>query len=382
MLRCSPTLIATFACAALLAASPAAAQSAGQDAKTEAAEPATPVQVDEVRVARATREHPVIGRFIALRAGDVAAQTEGPVVDFLVRVGDRVHKGDVLAMIGAERLSLTAAQARARLEERRAALAEAEAQLAQARNELQRLRALRTSSAFSQARFDDAVQAVNRWDAAARAARAAITTAEAEARRAERDLADTAIRAPYDGVVTGRHTEVGAYIDIGDPVVSLVNDSDLEIEADVPAQWLSGINPGDTVTAVAHDAASPHRFPATVRAVVPHENPRTRTRSVRFVPDLPDGLRPAVDQAVTVLVPQGGPRSTPTVSKDAVISGPDGQRVFVVTDGRAEPRTVDLGPAIGDRFEVRAGLAPGDKVVVRGNERLRPGQPVSIGAGS
>jgi multidrug efflux pump subunit AcrA (membrane-fusion protein) len=52
--------------------------------------------------------------------------------------------------------------------------------------------------------------------------------------------------------------------------------------------------------------------------------------------------------------------------------------VYVAADGQAQPRPVTVGASVGDRFEVIDGLAPGDLVVVRGNERLRPGQPIQF----
>jgi multidrug efflux pump subunit AcrA (membrane-fusion protein) len=67
-----------------------------------------------------------------------------------------------------------------------------------------------------------------------------------------------------------------------------------------------------------------------------------------------------------------------TVHKDAVVHQPDGATVFVVTDGAAESRPIRTGLAVGERIEVVAGLEPGETVVVRGNERLRPGQKVSF----
>jgi multidrug efflux pump subunit AcrA (membrane-fusion protein) len=99
---------------------------------------------------------------------------------------------------------------------------------------------------------------------------------------------------------------------------------------------------------------------------------------VRFTADLAGLAMPlASNQSAVVHVPVGEPRDVATVHKDAVLSGPDGHTVFVVAeDGTAELRPIALGRAVGNRFEVVDGLAPGDRVVIRGNESLRPGQPV------
>lgn len=68
--------------------------------------------------------------------------------------------------------------------------------------------------------------------------------------------------------------------------------------------------------------------------------------------------------------------------KDAVLNRGGSQLVYVAVDGIAEVRPVELGIAVGERFEVVSGLRPGDLVVVRGNERLRPGQPITFPEGS
>ena len=98
---------------------------------------------------------------------------------------------------------------------------------------------------------------------------------------------------------------------------------------------------------------------------------------MRFSPDLggvTDNL--ADGQSVSLTLPMGPPREILSVAKDAITRSVDGAAVYVVVDGAVERRLVSLGEAIGSRFEVLDGLEPGDLVVVRGNERLRPGQAV------
>ena len=182
------------------------------------------------------------------------------------------------------------------------------------------------------------------------------------------------IKAPYDGVVTRRLVSPGAYVRLGDPVVALIDDSALEIEADVPVEQLGALETGATIDGV----IAGKRKTATVRAVVPEENPLTRTRAVRFTPTFeedPGDL--AVAQSVTLYIPIGLAREVTTVSKDGVIQRPNGAMVFLVKDAQATPQPVRLGAAVDGRFEVLDGLGDGDLVVVRGNERLRPGQPVT-----
>ncbi len=310
----------------------------------------TPVRVDAVTSGPLVQTIPVIGRLVARQSGPVAARSAGPVDEVLVEVGDRVKKGQVLVRLVTETLK---AQREVRI-----------AELNRARLVLHRFERLRQrgSAAFPRARYETAVQDVAR-------AAAALKLAQIELDYAE-------IRAPYPGVITVRNTETGAYVKAGDAVVTMVNDRALEIEADVPANRIGGLVAGAAVT-FRIDSQPGKRFAARVRAVVPVDNPMTRTRAVRFTPTLAaggDGI--AVNQSVTVDVPIGKRRRVVSVHKDAILHKQGRTLVFVVADGKAMIRPVRLGDAVGNRFIVAEGLRPGELVVVRGNERLRPGQAV------
>jgi hypothetical protein len=158
-------------------------------------------------------------------------------------------------------------------------------------------------------------------------------------------------------------------------VVTLVNQEALEIEADVPAARLAGVILGNRVTVMLDDGIA-HQ--AQVRAIIPDENPAARTRPVRFQPQFDAVEIPlAINQPVTVLLPMGGESEVVSVHKDAVLRKGNQALVFVVQNGVAQPRSVELGEAMGSRLQVVQGLEPGEIVVIRGNERLRPGQQVS-----
>ena len=105
----------------------------------------------------------------------------------------------------------------------------------------------------------------------------------------------------------------------------------------------------------------------------------TRTRPVRFTAKLDDlqASHIAVGSTVTLQLPISAPRKVVTAPKDALLQGRGGWIVYVVKEDKAVPQPVKLGQAVQDRIEIKSGLAPGQLVVIRGNERLRPGQPVS-----
>ena len=84
------------------------------------------------------------------------------------------------------------------------------------------------------------------------------------------------------------------------------------------------------------------------------------------------------NQSVVIQVPRGQRREVVTVAKDAIVSRQTGPIVFVFQQGRVRPAQVRIGEGFGSKFEIRSGLRPGMKVVVRGNEMLRPGQNVRV----
>ena len=341
-------------------------------------EQAAPVGVDAVRAETSSETASVLGRIVARREGEVAARVSAAVDEVEVRVGDHVAAGDLLVRLDTTRLELDRALADA---EHEAAVADHAATLRQLdllRQERDRLDRLKGSAAFSKARLDDKLTEITVTESRVKAAAARLERARVALDYRTTDLADAAIRAPYAGVVVEKRVSAGAFVRVGDPVLVMIDDLDVEIEADVPAMRLERLSPGEQLTfQIGGDPLE-----ARIRAIIPVENPLTRTRAVRFEPvTWGDGTVLAIGQSVTVDLPVGELREVLTVHKDAVIVQ-QGQRIVFVVDkeSKAQPRPVQLGAAIGGRFEVVDGLAPGELVVTRGNERLRPGQEVVAGA--
>jgi RND family efflux transporter MFP subunit len=291
-----------------------------------------------------------------------------------------VAKGDIIAVLNDDILESRRDLAEAALALTKAQLETNRAEAALAKQALDRMERLRKSAAFSQARYDDAHQQVNIALQRVREAQAMIARAEAELRFNQINLDYTKVSAPYDGVITRRLTETGAYVQVGDPVVFMIADQNLEVEAEVPFERLAGLQEG-TAADFTLDDGTHHR--AIVRAVLPSENPLTRTRVVRFTPRF-NGLisRLANAQSVTVAIPAGAARDVLSVHKDAIIRRLGKTVVYVVVGDKAEARTIEIGEGMGERLEVLSGLEEGEMVVTRGNERLTPGAQVQIDGAS
>ena len=322
----------------------------------------------------------MIGRFVPHQTGVVAVRVAGPLDKYLVRVGDRVKAGDVLAVLVDNSFVWERNRRKADVESARAGLDTARASLQLLDLELKRLEGLKESPAFSPARLNDKRQETIRAKSEIGEANANLTSAEADLELGEIALANTKIRAPYDGVIIERHSEAGAYLREGEAVVTMLDDNDLEIEADVPANRTDGLSQGRELKALLENGTE---LKAIVRAVIPNENPRTRTRRVRFISEFTGTDKStAANQSVTVYVPAGKARDVLTVSKDAILNRGGAQLVVLNDGGKAAFTPVQLGQAIGQRFVVENGLEEGDEVVIRGNERLQPGQAITNGDGT
>ncbi|MEM8811314.1 MAG: efflux RND transporter periplasmic adaptor subunit [Pseudomonadota bacterium] len=319
---------------------------------------------------------PILGRLVAPTQAEIATRIAGIVEAVHVVVGDRVKAGDLIANLDRERLDIQREAAEATLRQTGAAINVARANLEIARQAFERIESLQQSAAFSRARYEDLAKE-------AEAATGDLLEAEARAAKARADLAEarynirnTEIRAAVDGVVLSRDVHPGEYMQVGATIAMILNDADLEIEADIPTEYIGAVTPGMNVR-VTLDDGSDHS--ARVRALVPNESLATRTRPVRLTPDFAELGKPlAAGQTTTLHIPIGAGRQVLTIPKDALVQASGGWIVYQAVDGKAAPRPVSIGGAIGNRFEVRSGLEAGAIVVIRGNERLRPGQEIQF----
>lgn len=339
------------------------------------AEQAITVGVDKVTFRTMSQVIPVSARLVARQSGVVAARINAPIEEVLVEIGDIVLNNQVLVRLDAARLLHQKELSTAELERANAALTTTQAQLNIVTQELKRIKRLKKSAAFNQARFDDKRLEVVKAQSAVVETEAAVRKATADLALAELDLNYSEIKAPYPGTITVRHVNRGAYVSVGQTVMTLTNTENLEIEADIATDQIEALSPGAKITAILGNKT---RLNAQVRAVVPEENPLTRTRAVRFTPDFDiKEHHLASNQTLSLEIPLGLNKKFLSVAKDAILNKKGSQIVFVVRAGKAAIAPVKLGKASGSYFEVKSGLKEGDLVVVRGNERLRPNQAVN-----
>ena len=336
---------------------------------------AASVGVETVEMQSIAETVPVFAEVVTAREGIIASRIAGTVEKVVVLEGAEVEKGEVLAILDTELLEILVRQAEARISEVRAGITTANARVGRATNALNRIEGLRNTTSFSTSRFDEAQSDYFEAKGLQAEAEARVKSAEAALAQARYQLDRATITAPYSGIVLDVSTNPGEFIGSGAPVVTLVDTQSFEVEASVPAKYISVIKPGLSVAGTTENGED---LMLEVRVLLPVEDPATRTRPVRFTSDALSELESlAIGQSLTVMVPISAPREVLSVPKDALVQARGGWTVFVAEEGKAQPRPVQIGVALGDRFEVLDGLSEGDVVVTRGNERLRPGQDIA-----
>jgi len=344
--------------------------------------PPAQVYVDRAQMMEVETRRETTGDLRPVRRAVVASREEGRVAAFDLREGQRVEEGDVLARLDDDLLRYEVDRASAQVASDEGRIEERRAELENARRDLERLEDLSDRGSARPVELDDARTQTARIAAQLAQAEADLAVARAELARADRRLRDLTIRAPFDGRVVSTMTELGEWISSGGPVAELIAVDELEVWLDVPETALELIRASDAKLMVRVDALGVE-IEAPVAAIIPDVDPLSRLFPVRLAIDNADE-RLAPGMSVTGLTPTGVRGNVLTVHGDAVRVDDLGEYVYYDRGGAAGVARVRTLYRVGDRVVVRPGaIEAGDRVVVEGNERLFPGQPLTIlGEGS
>jgi len=300
-------------------------------------------QVVPSKARTATEE--VVGTVRAKLRSVLEAKVSGRIEQLLVVPGQQVTSGELLVVIDAR-------EVRARYDQ-------AVALRQQAENDLKRLTTLFEQKILSQAEFDNA-------QVRARVAAAGVVEAETM-------LGYTKVTAPFAGVITRKHADVGDLAAPGKPLLEMEDATTLRLEADVPEAVVGRLKLADKL---------PVRIPAlerelegVVSEIAPAADPSSRTFLVKL--DLPatSGLR--AGQFGRVAMPVGETTAL-RVPASAIVQRGQMELVFIVVDGRAQLRIVKTGKRIGSEVELVSGVAAGEQIVTEAAASLVDGQPVTV----
>jgi len=327
-----------------------------------AAPPPTPVTIVTVAEAPVERVAELVGTIRSRRATTIQPQAEGFLTAIAVDSGQRVSPGEVLFEIDARSQQAAVGS----LESLRAARAAEETFATQ---QLERARALLEVGAMSQQEFDQA-------EAAQMTAAAQLRSVEEQLREQQTELDFFQVRAPTAGMVGDVPVRVGDRVTRSTVLTTLADNTGLEVYLHVPVQQAPSLDTGLPVRLL--DAAGQVAANTPVSFVSPTVDDTTQTVLVKA--PVPSGdTRFRADQFVrATLVLADDPGVTVPVMAVSRINAQ--YFVFVAQESEgglvAAQRPITVGPVVGDAYLVRSGLAPGDRLIVAGTQKIGDGSPV------
>ncbi|CAM3942590.1 Multidrug resistance protein MdtA precursor [Vibrio aerogenes CECT 7868] len=276
--------------------------------------------------------------------GTVAAQTSGRVVGVYAGVNDYVKAGSVL-------LEISATQQTAAFDAANAQLSQAVAQNREAQAQLQRYQRLSDQGVVTQDQLDSA-------DARARSSAALVKSAQAAVTKAKDALGYTRIRAPYDGIVTARHVELGETVSPGTLLFSGYGLDSLRVKAGIPQRYRTRVKMLNQFRVETPDGIL--RQPASF-SLFRYLDPQTHTSTVRLYLSDTDSRELTPGMWVKIRF-ESGKKTVITVPQQAIFFRGELSAVYRKTVEGLMLTPVRLGPVSGHQVEVLAGLEVGDQV--------------------
>lgn len=335
------------------------------------------VGVMVVQAQRAVLTSELPGRVSAFQVAEVHPQVNGIVLKRLFTEGGNVKEGDVLYQIDP-------APYQAALASAQATLARAEASLPAIRKRAERIRQLLATNAVGQQDYDDAAAALKQVEAEVQTGRAAVDAARI-------NLGYTSVKAPISGR-TGKSTITpGAlatayqgpsfttiqqlepvYVDCPQSSTAI-----LEMKRALASNRMKGVPAGEARVKLILEDGTPYGQPGTLKFSDVTVDPSTGSQNLRMVfPNAHLALLPGM--YVRAIVEEGVMAQAILVPQQGVTRDPKGNAIAMVVDGagKAEQRMLQVDRAIGDQWLVREGLRPGDRLILDGLQKIRPGVSV------
>jgi len=315
------------------------------------------VQIVEAKYAELAPSLWIAGTIISRHDAKLSSEVEGRI-ETLLEVGDMIERGELVASIDESTFRL-------QLEEAKAGIAPIKAKLEFFNREVERLDKLAKENNAAKNRLDEVISDRDQM-------RGELSMKQARLALARGRLNRTSILAPFTGVVAERYMKEGEWAKIGDELVRLVNTESKEVQGRIQQESAAFIGKGNTLEVT--DGHS--QTMATVKTLVPVGDAISRLYEIRLNYQGTDWM---AGHAVRIKVPTAISKKALVVPRDALVIRGNIIKIFrILENNTAEAVFVKTGIASEDLIEVIGEIIEGDKIVIRGNERLRPKQQVNI----
>lgn len=316
------------------------------NAKSEVTDKSISVDTVEINIEDVLRTVDVTGTLAPWEEAMVSLEDEGRLVKVAVDLGDTVRKGQVLAVIAPQEYEYKKIQS--------------EAEFAAAESDFKRTTDLVKKEMSTPQQLDEN--------------RRRLEVARSAADLARKKLADTTLLAPIDGMISKRFINVGEYVRVGAQAFQIVQITPLKLKADVPERYVLDVAVGATVN-VEYEALRGQPLTGTVSRVSPVVAVDSRSFPVEARIDNPKGIvKPGTFASASILMAK--PEKAVTVPEAAVAAFAGTPRVYVLQDGKARERIIEISGKTKGRVVVKKGLNSGEKVIVSGLDMLSDGLSV------
>ncbi len=314
--------------------------------------------VIERNVAESTQ---VVGTLFFDRVSNPSTEVNGIVRSVHVKEGELVKKGAVMYRLNTDFIDNEIQLVQANM-------AQVKVRLAKAEKDLARYETLFQQEAASEKEYDDI--ALSREELIKQTAILGTQLALARLKKQK-----SVIRAPFDGVVLEKTSETGDWVSPGSKLCSLGSINDLFVKVAVSEDILSFAQKGEEVAVFI--ASLEKEVTGTIAGVIPVADPQTKSVFVKV--RLPAMANPVLNMSATVAMPVGEKKDMLLVPRDALVSHNGQYMVYTVDGGKAAPMPVKIISYVGQHVAIDSnGFKADMPLVVDGNDRLRPGQAVTI----
>ncbi|HEX4914061.1 MAG TPA: efflux RND transporter periplasmic adaptor subunit [Vicinamibacterales bacterium] len=371
-----------FTVAALLAASCSRGDATAEKPPESAGTGTNAISV--TTTVAAAREVPlaveVPGNFIADESSDVASESAGMVASTPVDIGDRVSRGAVLARLDDRDARLRLDQARAALQQANAALGQARERHRLAQTTAARYEGLAKSGDVSRTVYDQLISEAETSRQTVATSEAAVLDAKSRIALAEKAVADTLIRAPFNGFVTDRAVTVGEHVGAGTRIATVMRLDPIKLRMQVPESAAAQIRRGQTVTARV-EALGATTVTATVTAVNAALDAATRSVIVEATAPNPQGTVRA-QMFATARIELGKSEPGVFLPRAALLPDPNTNsfQAFVIEGDTARLRVVQMAGEDQQQVRIRSGVKAGETVATSALDQLFDGARVTPAA--
>lgn len=323
--------------------------------------PPAKVVVGEVVKEEVWTTQSVSGVLYYERVSDISTEVVGLVEEVKVSQGDHVVKGAPLVRLNTEILDKEIALTKTRIRQ-------IELRINNTRKNYNRLERLYNSSGVSEKDFDDALYSYQDAQMEKQAVEDSLAKLMIEQRR-------SLIKAPFDGIILNKNVDSGAWVQQGKQLVTLGSSNDLFVRAPIAENLLRYIQAGQTVQVVLN--AYDKEIDGIIVGIDPVADLKTKNIFLKI--KIPPMEQVAQNMSATVFVPSSEKRELSVISRAAVVKFQGKDLVYTVKEGKASVLPINIVAYLGTKVAVdNPYIVPGLPVVVEGNERLRPDQPVVV----